>query len=85
MTRLGLALRYGAFAVIATLANLGVQRAILTQGDSGMAFALAGGAGTLVGLVLKYILDKKWIFFAVTASAQAEGKTFCGLCWVITQ
>lgn len=52
MTLSVLVLRYTAFAVIATIANLGIQRLVLTQGDDGMTFALAVGAGTLVGLVI---------------------------------
>lgn len=58
-----LILRYAGFAVLATLANLAVQRLVLAgSGDHGMGLALAIGAGTLVGLVVKYVLDKRWIF-----------------------
>jgi putative flippase GtrA len=34
---------------------------------------LALGAGTLVGLVVKYVLDKRWIFFDETRGARAQG------------
>lgn len=65
-----LVLRYAAFAVLATLANLGTQRLVLAAeaAPSGAATATAGGfalavlAGTAVGLVVKYLLDKRWIF-----------------------
>ncbi len=57
-----LALKYGLFAVIATLANLGSQEiAVRTyQGPFEVYAALL--VGTFVGLVVKYVLDKKYIF-----------------------
>ena len=76
MSPLSLALRYGAFAVIATLANLGTQRAVLWFGDSGLLFTLAMGAGTLVGLVVKYVLDKRWIFFDASTGVKAHSRKF---------
>jgi putative flippase GtrA len=33
-------------------------------------------AGTLVGLVVKYLLDKQWIFFDDTRGARAQGRQF---------
>lgn len=74
MTLRVLIFRYAAFAVIATIANLGVQRLVLTQGSDGMTFALAVGAGTLVGLVIKYILDKRWIFYDPDTGVKAHGQ-----------
>jgi len=62
MTLQALVLRYAAFAVIATVANLATQRAVLQFGDAGGYFAAALGAGTIVGLMIKYLLDKRWIF-----------------------
>lgn len=76
MTLRVLVFRYAAFAVIATIANLGVQRLILTQGSDGMTFALAVGAGTLVGLVIKYLLDKRWIFYNLDTGVKAHGQKF---------
>lgn len=76
MTLSVLVLRYTAFAVIATIANLGIQRLVLTQGDDGMTFALAVGAGTLVGLVIKYTLDKRWIFYDLDTGVKAHGQKF---------
>ena len=73
-----LALRYGAFAVVATLANLGAQRLVLAGEDAvtGGRFALAVAAGTGVGLVVKYLLDKRWIFYDGTTGARAQGRQF---------
>lgn len=76
MTGPGLALRYTLFAVIATLANLGMQRLVLTAGDSGAVFTAAIGAGTLVGLVVKYVLDKRWIFYDSSTGLRAHGRKF---------
>ena len=76
MTLRRLALRYSAFAVIAIIANLGVQRLIFTQGSDGIIFALAVGVGTLVGLVIKYILDRRWIFYDLGTGVKAHGRKF---------
>ena len=63
MTLQTLILRYSAFAAVATLANLATQELVLATGvDTGMRVALAVVLGTGVGLVLKYLLDKRWIF-----------------------
>ncbi len=69
-------MRYTGFAVIAVFANLAIQRIVLLGGESGLWFIVAMGAGTLAGLVVKYILDKRWIFFDRTAGAAAQGKQF---------
>jgi putative flippase GtrA len=71
-----LVLRYAAFAILATLANLGVQRLVLLFGDGAVAFASAVFAGTLVGLIIKYILDKRWIFYDVDSGVKAHGQKF---------
>lgn len=76
MTLRSLMVRYAGFAVLATLANLGVQRLVLARGDDGLMFALAVGAGTLVGLVIKYVLDKKWIFYDAETGVRAHGQKF---------
>ena len=49
-----LALRYVGFAIVATLANLGAQRLVLSFG-AGIFAALVVGTG--IGLVVKYLLD----------------------------
>lgn len=76
MTLHTLVFRYAFFAVLATLANLATQRSVLWFGDSGILFALAVGAGTLVGLVLKYFLDKRWIFEDMSVGVKAQGRKF---------
>lgn len=76
MTLRTLVLRYAAFAVIATLANLATQRAVLQFGDTGTYFAAAVGAGTIVGLVIKYLLDKRWIFLDVETGMKSHRRKF---------
>ena len=76
MTLKTLILRYAAFAVLATLANLATQRLILTGGDTTVHFLLAVAGGTLVGLVIKYLLDKRWIFYDTGSGLKDHGQKF---------
>lgn len=76
MTLQTLILRYTAFAVVATIANLAGQRVVLQFGDSGGYFAAAVGAGTIVGLVIKYVLDKRWIFYDVETGVKNHSRKF---------
>jgi len=76
MTWQTIVFRYVFFALIATVSNLAVQRYVLWFGDNGFFFALAVGTGTLVGLALKYILDKRWIFGDMSVGFKAHGKRF---------
>lgn len=78
MSRTTLVARYVAFAVIATLANLAVQRAVLAfpPPQPSLGHPLALGAGTLAGLVIKYLLDKRWIFHDFAQGLGAQGKQF---------
>lgn len=71
-----LIVRYAAFAVVATIANLATQRLVLQFGETGGHFAAAVGAGTIVGLVIKYVLDKRWIFYDLETGAKNHGRKF---------
>lgn len=71
-----LILRYAAFALIATAANLLAQRLVLAWGTSGATLALAIAVGTAVGLVVKYALDKRWIFYDREGGLQAHKRKF---------
>ena len=71
-----LILRYTVFAVLATLVNLGAQRLVLAYGETALVFALAVGAGTVAGLVVKYALDKRWIFYDLETGAKAHSEKF---------
>jgi len=76
VTWLSLVVRYAAFALLAVLANLATQRLVLWSGDTPPRFVLAVAAGTLVGLVVKYALDKRWIFFDGSTGMRAHGRKF---------
>ncbi len=76
MTMKGLIIRYALFAVIATVANLMSQRLVLAFGASTLHFAGAVATGTLVGLVVKYLLDKRWIFYDGSTGMRAHGEKF---------
>jgi putative flippase GtrA len=76
MTLQMLIVRYAAFAVVATITNLVAQRIVLTFGQSGIHFAAAVGAGTIVGLVIKYLLDKRWIFHDAETGVKNHSRKF---------
>ncbi len=76
MTGLPLVLRYAAFAVVATIANLGAQRIVLGLSEAAWVFYLAVFVGTGVGLVVKYVLDKRWIFYDESTGLKAHGQKF---------
>lgn len=68
--------RYSLFAVLATAANLGAQRLVLMGGDRPGRYLIAVLAGTAVGLVVKYVLDKRWIFGDDETGLKAHGRKF---------
>jgi putative flippase GtrA len=71
-----LAIRYAIFAGIATIANIGAQEATVQvyQGPYDLFGSIMMGTG--VGLVVKYVLDKRFIFRFRTQSKVHDGKTF---------
>ena len=72
------AIRYAAFAALATFINVATQVLTLTiyEGRYGLQVAMAGG--TVTGLVTKYLLDRKWIFRDRTASLSRNAARFVG-------
>lgn len=76
MTLQTLVLRYAAFAMVATIANLVTQRVVLQFGETSIHFAGAVGAGTIVGLIIKYVLDKRWIFHDVATGVKNHSRRF---------
>ena len=76
MTLPALIARYAAFGVLATLANLAAQRLVLAGGATPAHFAAAVAAGTIVGLVTKYVLDKRWIFRDPGRGMRDHGRKF---------
>jgi putative flippase GtrA len=63
--------RYVVFAVVATLANLATQEAVMRLAPVA-ALTLSILAGTAAGFVLKYVLDKKWVFDDAYAGHREE-------------
>ncbi|MGF1500430.1 MAG: GtrA family protein [Paracoccaceae bacterium] len=81
MSLVRLASLYALFAVVSTLANLAAQNAVAAVAppapgtlDANYWIALAIGTG--VGLVVKYLLDKRWIFADRSRGVAAHGRKF---------
>lgn len=71
-----IAVKYTIFALIATASNLLTQEISMTIYDGRFALYIAIMAGTGVGLVVKYALDKTFIFFYQTRSSAHNAWTF---------
>ena len=69
-------LRYAIFATLSTVLNMGLQFLSFYIYDGFLSLYVAMFFGTLGGLVLKYILDKKYIFFHTPKSKKDDGKKF---------
>lgn len=65
-------LKYSLFAVLATLLNLSAQEIMTGVYGGPLALYAAMIVGTAVGLVSKYLLDKKFIFQLITASPRED-------------
>lgn len=71
-----LVIKYANFAIIATAINIGTQD-LTTRFYSGpFAIPLSVGLGTGVGLLAKYMLDKRYIFFFKTKNIAHNTQTF---------
>lgn len=71
-----LVVRYAAFALLATAANIGTQDlTIRVYGGAGALF-ISVMVGTAVGLVVKYLLDKHYIFRFHTRNLAHDSRTF---------
>lgn len=73
---LNLALLYALFAVIAALCNILAQEISIHLFSTKFSLFISVLSGTLVGLVVKYILDKRYIFKYKTKNAQHNRRTF---------
>lgn len=76
MSATRIALLYTGFAIVATIANLGLQRLVLSFGTGPALFLAALALGTLAGLVVKYLLDKRWIFHDHRQGLKHHGQKF---------
>jgi len=71
-----IAIRYILFAIVSTIVNLLFQYLSFLVYEGFLALYVAMFMGTLAGLILKYILDKKYIFFHTPKSKKDDGKKF---------
>lgn len=73
-----IALKYGLFAIIAIGVNLGCQWGFLTlsAGVGTLYLTMAMAIGTLAGLLCKFILDKKFVFYYESEDKKDEAKKF---------
>lgn len=71
-----IALWYALFALISTVVNIAFQYLSFFLYDGEFSLYAAMIAGTAAGLILKYILDKKYIFFHKPKSKKDDGKKF---------
>ena len=69
-------LKYTIFAVISTLCNLLFQYLSFAVYSDFAALYIAMFFGTLAGLVAKYILDKKYIFYHIPKGKKDDVKKF---------
>ncbi len=71
-----LAINYAIFALIATAANIGAQDLVIRAYGGAFDVLISVMVGTGVGLVVKYILDKRYIFRFRARNATHDGQTF---------
>ncbi|MCC7225546.1 MAG: GtrA family protein [Burkholderiaceae bacterium] len=71
-----LAVTYTILAVIASLANFAAQDLVTTFYGGPFNIAISVVLGTGVGLIVKYVLDKRYIFRFKARDAAHDGKTF---------
>jgi len=71
-----LALKYTLFASLSTLVNLLFQWLSFRLYDGMGSLYLAMAVGTLAGLVVKYVLDKKWIFYHTPKDRKDDARKF---------
>ncbi len=71
-----LAVKYTIFAIISTLMNLLFQWVSFLFYNGFGSLYMAMFMGTLAGLVAKYILDKKWIFYHTPKDKKDDAKKF---------
>ena len=71
-----LVLKYSFFALIATIINLFTQFISLAIYSQDFSLYIAMFFGTLTGLIAKYILDKKYIFYYVVKDKKVDSQKF---------
>ena len=70
------AFKYSIFALISTLFNLLFQYFSFLVYEGFASLYLAMFVGTLAGLIVKYVLDKKFIFYHEVENKKDDAKKF---------
>jgi len=70
------AIRYILFAIVSTLVNLLAQYGSFALYSGFLDLYVAMAVGTLAGLVVKYVLDKKFIFYHEVQSKKEDAQKF---------
>jgi putative flippase GtrA len=73
---MNLAITYAILALIATAANVLAQWLVLRVYTGGSDLVVSLAAGTAIGLVVKYVLDKRYIFGFRASGLLHDGQTF---------
>ena len=76
LERRALVMRYTAFAALATGINIATQYVSSSLYTGSLELSVAMGLGTATGLVTKYLLDKRYIFFDVDNSLRGHSVKF---------
>lgn len=71
-----LTLTYAFLAFIATMTNICVQEIVIVSYSGAFALLLSVVAGTGLGLIVKYVLDKRFIFRFQARDKVQDGQTF---------
>ena len=76
MTTRSIAFRYALFALTATGVNVATQRIVLAMLAGPLGLPVAMVCGTTTGLIVKYVLDCRWIFSYIHRPAGEHLVTF---------
>ncbi|WP_118182341.1 GtrA family protein [Paraburkholderia phosphatilytica] len=71
-----IAILYALFACLSTASNIAVQAIAVRAYPGPYSIPLSVACGTAVGLVVKYALDKRWIFRWKAKNVQHDAGTF---------
>lgn len=71
-----LAITYAILALIATAANISTQDLVIRGYNGASSILISVTVGTSVGLVVKYLLDKRYIFRFRARNVVHDGQTF---------
>lgn len=71
-----LAIKYAILALIATAANIGAQDLVIRTYSGGFNILASVIVGTGVGLIIKYVLDKHYIFRFEARGVANDTQTF---------